>query len=354
MITPILEKLIAQGIAKSATWTLGGAGASSINVPNNEVAIIHHFDYWHFADVKNSNAGSPDTFQFTIDSGVTNPVLAQIQIDGFPPVPAFVSFDNTDIPGTAVNIQTFLTGAFPGFTVTSVVFALGVWTVTFVTTPTDIYNGSVLSVATLPPLPTVSSNFGNGVSPSASLQDVIDASEHILEFRTKNSRNSFAIRENVKIFNWFDVLGFEGFFYNVSGVYSKDCYLVHQENIQVDIWRVPQPGGWAVQFKPPQNKSNENSTPVGYGINALGLNTALEILLDGVSEQYLPLTNQRTDLVTGDLLNQFRPNINGTRNLANPTIVIGAQGNGKNYPLVNVDYVLITAKNYSKYLGNSV
>ena len=53
MITKILEELIGKGIATSGTFTFGGSGVATIEVPNNQVLILHHYDYWHFCDFVN-------------------------------------------------------------------------------------------------------------------------------------------------------------------------------------------------------------------------------------------------------------------------------------------------------------
>lgn len=363
MITRILEELIGKGIATSGTFTFGGSGVSTIEVPNNQVLIIHHFDYWHFCDFENDlpciNATS-----LALITPIDVPCHLQWQFNGGP---VFVTvLDPFDVPQSASDFQDALDLNYPGFLITSMIWtpAPGTWTWTIVAPcPSAQYNGFAPNMTVLdPPIGTILTvgvtPFTGGIDATASIDAIKKASEHIIEFRSKDSRNHYAIRENVEIVDFRAVGNKDALFYvNVWGYYSKDCYMPHLENVQVDIWKIPQPPTWSIIFTNLPDVSNEARKPVGYGMGAAGASAVRQIIFEPLlypAEKYLPLTTERDDLPIVDVHEQFRPDMQTNRQLTPPTSASAVFTNGRRYPLVNVDYILISAKNYSQYFKGSL
>lgn len=357
MITPLLEKLIATGHAKSATFVLGASGVGTIPVPKDEFIIIHHFDYWHFLDEPLSTAAvrPSSSFSFTFAGAVS----VSYQVLGVRPVPGFTVFDNLDVPATTIAFQATLDAEFGvgSYIVSSLSFnpISKLWESTVLGIPGTSLNGVSPVVASNVPAAVVVTPFVGGVDAFITEADVMKHSEHILEFRTMKSRNHFAIRENVSIIRSLGVDPETGdsintVSFNTTGVYSKDCYLAHTENVQVDIWRVPQPSEWAIPFglQGLPLKSQEFKVPVGYGIPPSPFAPAVRnVFFDGalLLDQYLPLTTDRDDSVNVDAKDQFRPNMGPGRELQNPQNINLLMSNKRQYPLVNVDYVSMN-KNY--------
>lgn len=358
MITPLLEQLIGRGEATTGTWTFGGSGVSTIQVPHDQVLIIHHFDYFYFCDFRGDTiipgASATSTITIVTDAGFT-----LTWSEGGNPATAPVGFNPADPTTTAIDFNTQLSISYPGFFLAFLSYNPGTTTWFFgVGTPAPgaVYNGIVPVTVTPAGVVPVITPFAGGtpdVVSQANPTEIRNRSEHIIEFRSKNSRNHFAVRSKVV----FDYLPDLTFTINVDGYYSKDCYMPHLENVQVDIWSVPQPNQWSVIFSSLPNISNESRRPVGYGIGAAGSGAVRQIIFQPLflpNEKYLPLTTERDDLPPGQVHDQFRPDMSTNRALLNPTANSTIRGNHSRYPLVNVDYVLISAKNYSKYFKGSI
>lgn len=362
MLSPLLEKLVVQGKAKAATFVFGGSGVATIPVPEDEYIVIHHFDYWHFLDepVGTLAVRPSSSFSFTFA------FLVSYQVNGSPVVPGFTVFNNANVPGTAVAFQAKLDAQFGvgNYIVSSVslVVPTNLWSVTVLGIPGTSLNGVVPVVVTNVPAGLVVTPFVGGADAFITEADLMKHSEHILEFRSNKSRNHYAIRENVTIIRspGFDPATGEitnEISVNTSGVYAKDCYLVHTDNVQIDIWRVPQPSEWAIPFglQGMPLKSQEFAEPVGYGIPPAPFATAVrQIFFDGAlfTGQYLPLTNKRDDEALVDYREQFRPDINAGTQLQNPQNVNTATTNNRRYPLVNVDYISMNKNTYKELMDS--
>jgi len=231
------------------------------------------------------------------------------------------------------------------------------WQTTVTTsTPGQQYNGQSPTI-TYDPLPTSSSEnaFINGSAGTTSIANVLKKSAHQLEFRSRKSRNHYVIREDIEIFNRTPFTGLENdFTYNVRGYYHRDTYLVHTESVQVNIINISVPESWAVNYGASSSKSQEENLPVGYGqVGIVNLPTVQEATLNGVNERYKPLTPEFTDPLGGAAQEQFKFNTEAGRELQNPSIpLIDGYSNGRNYPIVNIGYVLIN-QDYNDFVKPS-
>lgn len=145
-----------------------------------------------------------------------------------------------------------------------------------------------------------------------------------VEFRSGLSQNHFIIRQPI-----------------TQGAYQRNIYLVHSENVQIDIVNVPSPAGWATNFSALPEKSQESREPVGYGINGI---SAVRQINFSADEAYMPLTKLRDTLTPANYREQFRADVNAVNRLNNP------QGtNDFFYPIMNVGYVLFEV-NYNQYV----
>ncbi len=172
----------------------------------------------------------------------------------------------------------------------------------------------------------------------ASLEELIlfvqSRSVFQLEFRSTKSQNHFGIRNKLAL----TVVG-EAIVSIPQGHYHKDCYLVHQENVAVNILNVPDTSLWTTVYSPLPAKSQENPQPVGYGIagqpavRKIDFNPAL-------SQIVLPLTQYRDDIAPGATYReQFRVNVNADNKLNDVFKDAFFEVGNYSYPLVNVGYV---------------
>jgi hypothetical protein len=146
---------------------------------------------------------------------------------------------------------------------------------------------------------------------------------------------------------------------NVWGMFNKGCYLVHTEDIQVDVLTVPDQAQWAVNYSNLPDKSQEFPTPSGYGQGAMGFPAIREIIFDsaGNTQQYLPLTHKRESLplISGQYREQFKIDVNNINKLNDPTLGLNPSlffFTGRNYPILNVNYVLVKM-NYNKFVSSN-
>lgn len=359
MLTNGLEALIQKGKAQYKTFTFGGSGVSTIPVPENQFLIITHFDYFHFLDLPEGTGGAPAVGSIQLLTGGTNPIN-NLQI--ITPVGVSLPFalDTADVPGS----QAAATAAFavlPGWSI-GVAFGAGVWTLTITSTaPGGKFNGETPSFTTTTTLAgSVSNNFAGGTFGTLTLAQVLSRQTHQLQFRSLKSKSHFIIQENIHIDPVIGQLNSNPaqFYFNVSGVYQRDVYLVHTDNVQIDIVNVPQPRGWSVNFSQLPGKSQEANQPVGYGQGAVGQNAVRQIFFAPPTQQYLPLTNLRDTLPLSPFYReQYNVDVNLTNRLNHPKN-LGNQAtanfiwNQRTHPLVNVGYVLVNM-NYNKFVQAS-
>lgn len=356
MLTPGLESLIGKGIAQYKTFTFGAGGVTRIPVPKGSFIIITDFDYFHFIDKPDNDIpGTPASALFSWDTLAASTDVTW-QLNGVPAVPPIITF-NTAVPLQAqIDFQAFLNANFPGFSCTVQLIG-GVpnqWSVVVdTTTPGTQYNLQT-PVVTFDPAPIVSAvgDFNGGTDGSTSIENVIANSTHQLEFRSEKSSNHYVIREDVEITNFAPITGSPGLFYNVRGMYHRDCYLVHTEPVQIDIIKVPTPDTWTVDYGRLDQRSQEASLPRGYGQDPGGLNTVRQATFS-VGERYKPLTPGFTGTLAGASQDQLKFNVALGRELEDPSIpLIQDISNGRNYPIVNVGYVLIN-QDYNDYVKSS-
>ena len=369
MITPGLEKLIQQGKAQAHTFTFGGGAVGRIPLPENTFIIIHHFDYFHFIDLPDSQANSPAIGSNTISGDVTGLVLvAHFDIPGVGSFDANIDFN--DPAGTLAGIVALLAIVAPGWSVTLFVVSPGIkWTLTWTTTsPGVIYNGISISITPVPPNPAFidfPKPFAGGASVVVTHQQFLRHATHQLEFRSTKSRNHYVIQEPIVIFPLqatpppYQGENTDIFFAYMNGVcYKKDCYLVHDAHVDINILGVPPTSQWGVTFAAPDNlKSQEFPKPVGYGqAGTPSEPTTREIIFDaaGNTQQYLPLTSlfDITALIPGEYREQFKVDVNALNALQNPQNKGGIYGNFPTYPLINIDYIQVSG-NYNEFVKSS-
>lgn len=190
-----------------------------------------------------------------------------------------------------------------------------------------------------------------------SITQAQNRSVHQVIFRTPKSLNNFVIKDDLTITRVAppapDVTPIN--VANVVGHYSKDCYLIHDDDIVVTISVAPEVGGTVSTpgFGNPGIKPEE--PPLGYGTapataiaqtvnEVLGAATG-EIIAQG-AKFGAPVLPPPNPYVVGTL----RYPINaGT--LLNPTFSATPEGQ-RSYPILNIDYVEIN-RNVAQQLFSS-
>lgn len=361
MLTPGLERLIQKGLAQYQTFVFGASGDGRIPVPDGSFIIITDFDYFYFLDnPPQSIPGSPAVSKFVnfyTDPTLTFKVTWEVP-PGTPPVPPQVNITPNDLPGSTINFQNYLDAFFPGLYCV-LVDNLGSDLTIEVYDPSGFYDGYTPAVTTTAVGGYSINTFTGYAPPGSTVSDLYQVGTHQLEFRSEKSRNHFLISEQWHLFSFIPV-GAEGqaFFYNVSGFYHRDVYLVHSQDVQINILRVPPPESWTpfTEYQVNQPKSQENAIPVGYGIGVGTLPAIKRVnFLGGAGlEFYYPLTDKFTQ-IPGSVNNgqsEFKVNAILGRELADPTAPITPINNGKNYPLINIGYVLVNM-DYNEYVKSS-
>jgi hypothetical protein len=358
MIPSGLERLIQKGKAQAHTWVHGIGGVGRIPIGENQFIVIYHFDYFGFVDLPTqTNFGTAASATFTITSTLPFTVHGiNIDIENVG-VTADFTIDTTDPVGSLAAAQTYVSLIAPGYVVSVSVIPGGLSFTVQTTTPGNTFNGDDLKVALAPPFSAVPPVLVDGVFAGgtaaviATLDEILKRSVHQVIFRSKKSNNHFIIRDDVQIF---DAEVFTGdptsFFLSVLGSYKKDCYLVHEDHVQLNIMTVPDPEDWnLVDYSALAQKSQEANVPQGYGqIGGGGLDTVRQVRLDAVGndQQYFPLTQVFEEApnvpLTSIYRDQFRVDGNVLNNLKNPQTNIGnIRWNRRSYPIINIDYVLV-------------
>jgi len=368
MIPGNLLELIQKGKAQAHTLVYGGGAVGRLLVPRNQFIVITHFDYWHFVDIPDTEPAEPAQGGFWMQFGDVESGTGTFDFGVYGSFNAGVDFN--DIPTTLVNVQTGLTTLLAlGWTVDIIdvsnpPFTLKTLAFVFTTTaPGTPFNGIQPTFTADAPL-TVSFPlqfpFQNGTdAATATRAQILSRSTHQLSFRSQKSRNHFVIQEKLEIIDG-TVFGTSGdpvpYSINCNGYYAKDCYLVHTDDVQIDVMCVPDVDAWAVTMNTLNAGSQEAANPEGYGQGAAGQLTAREIIFDAAfnTQQYLPLTSpiDDTTIIPNEYRDQFKVDGNAANALNNPKnkgLVLGAF---KTYPLVNIEYVVVNM-NYTKYLQSS-
>lgn len=352
-LTTFLENLISQGKAKYETFVVGASGTANIPVPDNSFIIITDFDYWYFVDEPVPTPAQPAIAVMAIrNEDPAAPFNIQgLNISGIPLVSPDVAFDPADVVTSEANLQAWLDTFFLGFLCT-VQFAAGAWKVTFESTPGTTYNGQIVDGGVSVPGPGITpGTFAGGADAAAvTVDDYLTRRTHQLTFRSQNASNHFQINEKIDVH--FYAADTEDFYVNVNGFYHKDCYLMHKYDVRVNIHRVPQSEEWSTVYGALDSKSNEPNQPQGYGQLGGGLPVVQEVLFDAAVEQYLPLGQKYSTQTLQQYTPQFDTKCATGRELQDPTNVSGVRGVRRNFPLINIGYVLITGGNYTQYFVN--
>lgn len=348
MLSAALERVIMKGKARYHTFTYGVGGVGRIDVPQGSFIIITDFDYFHFVDIKPSIPATPAIGDFTFDTGPFGPIPIAYSVAGVPAVPSYVLFNPGDVPTTTTDFNNYLAANLPGFTA-SVVLVGTVFTITVTTTPGTMYNGILATVTPVFPFAIIVTPFAGGADANFQFSDLTDASTHQMELRSEKSRNHYVIQENVI----YDALSDPSqLIYNVFGMYHRDVYLVHTAHVQIDIIRVPRPTNWAVTYSQLDNKSQENANPVGYGIAPAGMPTVRQVDFNGLGEFYKPLSNAFDELNALPSQTEFKVDAIPGRELRDPTLALPIFVNGRNYPTVNIGYVMVDM-NWNEFVKQS-
>lgn len=135
-----------------------------------------------------------------------------------------------------------------------------------------------------------------------------------VSFSSQKSKNHYVIRSNNNLFH-----------------FQRDCYLVHEGDVNIDIVSVPPSLLWTTTYLPLPPISQEQPLPVGYGIAG---EPAVRKIDFSPTESYLPLTKKRDDIAVTNYREQFRVDVNTDNKLNDVTI-----GNDYSFPLMNIGYV---------------
>jgi len=167
-------------------------------------------------------------------------------------------------------------------------------------------------------------------TPNNEPEELFRRSVFQLEFRSEKSQNHYIIRNGL-------LLGKDSPFFGFAGLspIKFDTYLVHQDNVQIDIVNVPSTEGWATTYAKLPPISQESPQPMGYGQTPGGEDAVRKIVFSA-GEEYLPLTHLRDDIVSASAKEQFKVNVNATNKLNDVSKTL--QGN-YGYPIVNIGYV---------------
>lgn len=118
-------------------------------------------------------------------------------------------------------------------------------------------------------------------------------------------------------------------------VWQKNVYLTHEDNVHIDIVKFPRAENWATTFTTLPSISQEKPLPLEYGQLAAGL-PAVRRIDFSATENYLPLTRLRDDLVAPFYREQFRADVNAANAL---TDIPDNDNADYAFPILNVDYV---------------
>lgn len=364
MITPELSKEVAKGNATVETFVYGGSGAGTIPVPNNKFIIITKFDWFNFIDIPEPSGGQSGRNYVEIESVITPNIQFDISYISILPTATVVFTGNT--LADMASLQNALDIVYPGSTIYSFSGYTGTgYTFEVASVPGDVLsNGQILTISNLQPATAVLSRniqFFGATPGVVTIQDILNKKNKMLEFRSLKSRNSFAIVQNVEagitLDSEFNILPA----INVKGIYQKDCYLVHEADVSINIWTIPASEDWGGTFSALPNKSGQAPAPNGYGVAPVppGVENFMEILFDGPGgvEQYIPVGIDKVDTALTPILNsrqQFRPDITESRKLENPTTPLptGIIFTGNRFPLINIEYVQFD-KPYNYFLKSS-
>lgn len=346
MITQTIERLIYQGKAKYDTWSFGIAGAGTLRLDKNTFIIVTDFDYFHFID---EPVGIP-TPAVSIATINTENVSEKIAYT-LPSVATtdFVYFDLGNPGQTESDFQNAFSLAFLGWPLPTVSLSGTVWTIVVTTpTPGTAYNG-IAPTLQLTDAGTWNATPFSGGSDAGSLtnQMIIDRSIHQLEFRMKNQRYSWIVKENFFFFP-----DQNNAFANITGVFQKkNLFIPFTEDMQIGIITVPPLSDWSIDYQPLDNKSNEPLLPAGYGQSTVAnMNVVYNVQFDvAAPEQYIPVTKDRSDAPLNNYRPQFRVDYKNGRELNNPQLAETLnKGASQRFPIVNIGFYRINL-NYQEF-----
>lgn len=148
-----------------------------------------------------------------------------------------------------------------------------------------------------------------------------------ISFNSQKSKNHFIYRNNLED-------GDQGLNILLQ-VWRKNVYLIHEDNVHINILRVPHAENWSTIYATLPSVSQERPQPVEYGQLAAG-QPAVRRIDFSPTENYLPLTNLRDDIAAPFYREQFRVDANSANKLSDiPDNDIADYS----FPLLNVDYV---------------
>lgn len=186
------------------------------------------------------------------------------------------------------------------------------------------------------------------------LDEVRDRSVHQVIFRTEKSVNNFIVRDDLQVSMISGPGGLTVNEANVTGHYSKDCYLIHEEDIVVSISVAPPIVGTASGLGVPPNRLKPESPSSGYGSDPA---TAIP---QTVTELY-PLAIGEMIALSRKFGTSSLPTTFPTGNLRypivaatalNPTFIATSEGQ-RSYPILNIDYVEINKNVASEIFSSS-
>jgi len=181
------------------------------------------------------------------------------------------------------------------------------------------------------------------------LDEVLSRSVHQLSFKSGKSVNLFVIRDSLNIVNFMGQLGTRP---SVSGDYHKETYLIHNEDIQIQIISAPPVVGTVSTAGVSPKDLNPLNPPNGYGTGASGIVQTVNEEYPGGIGEYLPESKKYTAPVaaTPFLTSEQAFPVDVVTAL-NPTNTVDEFGQ-RSYPIVNISYVDIR-RNIAEELASS-
>ena len=124
----------------------------------------------------------------------------------------------------------------------------------------------------------------------------------------------------------------------------RSAYQVHDSNIHIDIWRMNSAQNWVNVINAVANlRTNNESPPLSYGTpaDATPIPSIVRAVLDPPTAEYHPQGDVAGLPTNNGYRNQFINNINSANGLIPPIINPANTFLMWNFPILNIDYILV-------------
>jgi len=133
------------------------------------------------------------------------------------------------------------------------------------------------------------------------LDEVFTRSVKQIRFRSRKSNNHFVIRQPIRSISIGD--GFNDIFDTWGHTEFNDLYLLHEENVSIEVINSPQAINTGIASDQAPSKAVSKSPPAGFGTNvsAIPISAAVDVFIgDGTDPgtmEIVPLSRQFNDLL---------------------------------------------------------